>query len=36
MEKILASKLFQKDDISLFDEIVGAKYIERTENPILG
>lgn len=35
MEKILSSNLFQKDGIQLFEEIVGAKYIERTENPVL-
>lgn len=34
MEKISASKLFEKSTIQLCQEITGAKYVERVENKV--
>jgi Protein of unknown function (DUF2922). len=34
MEKISASKLFEKSTIQLYQEITGAKYVERVENKV--
>ncbi|WP_129045461.1 DUF2922 domain-containing protein [Companilactobacillus metriopterae] len=34
MSKISASKLFEKDDIKLYQEAASAKYIERVEKVI--
>lgn len=34
MEKIMASKLFQKYDFPIYDYAVGAKYIDRQETVI--
>lgn len=34
MSKISASKLFEKDTVALYQEIVGAKYVERVETPV--
>lgn len=31
MQKIQASKLFEKDTVELYQEVLGAKYIDRTE-----
>lgn len=34
MNKISASKLFEKGAIQLYQESTGAKYIERVENKV--
>lgn len=34
MEKISASKIFEKDTVELYKEILGAKYIERIETEV--
>lgn len=34
MQNIAQSKLFIKDDVALYDAIVGAKYVERTVTDI--
>jgi Protein of unknown function (DUF2922). len=34
MQKIQASKLFEKDTVELYQEILGAKYIDRTETEV--
>ncbi|PMD71431.1 DUF2922 domain-containing protein [Companilactobacillus nuruki] len=34
MEKISASKIFEKDTVELYKEILGAKYIERVETEV--
>ncbi|MFC6322601.1 DUF2922 domain-containing protein [Companilactobacillus baiquanensis] len=34
MEKITASKIFEKDTVQLFSEVVSAKYVQRTEKEI--
>ncbi|CAJ1180154.1 DUF2922 domain-containing protein [Companilactobacillus paralimentarius] len=34
MGKISASKLFEKGAIQLYQEITGAKYVERVENKV--
>ncbi|MFD1472229.1 DUF2922 domain-containing protein [Companilactobacillus mishanensis] len=34
MEKIVSSKIFEKDTVQLFSETLGAKYVERTEKAI--
>lgn len=34
MQKIQASKLFEKDTVELYQEVLGAKYIDRTETEV--
>lgn len=34
MDKISASKLFEKNTVQLYKEVLGAKYIERTETEV--
>lgn len=34
MNKISASKLFEKSTVQLYQEVVGAKYVERTESQV--
>lgn len=34
MDKISASKLFEKDTVELYQEVVDAKYIDRTETKV--
>jgi len=34
MDKITASKIFEKDTVQLFTEVVSAKYVQRTETEI--
>lgn len=34
MDKIKASKLFEKNTVQLYQDIVGAKYIDRTETEV--
>ncbi|MFC6176259.1 DUF2922 domain-containing protein [Companilactobacillus huachuanensis] len=35
MAKISASKLFEQNTVQLFQEVLGASYIERTETKVL-
>lgn len=34
MDKISASKLFEKDTVELYKEVLDAKYIDRTETKV--
>lgn len=34
MSKITTSKIFEKDTVQLYQEILGAKYIDRTETEV--
>lgn len=34
MDKIQASKLFEKNTIQLYNEVLGAKYVDREESTI--
>ena len=34
MDKISASKLFEKDTVELYQEVVDAKYTDRTETKV--
>lgn len=34
MDKITASKIFEKDTVQLFTEVASAKYVQRTETEI--
>lgn len=34
MDKITASKLFEKNTVQLYTQTIGAKYIERTETKV--
>lgn len=34
MEKISTSKIFEKNTVQLYSEVLGAKYIDRTEAPV--
>lgn len=34
MDKISTSKLFEKNTVQLYETILGAKYIERTETEV--
>ncbi|MFD1418340.1 DUF2922 domain-containing protein [Companilactobacillus keshanensis] len=34
MDKITASKIFEKDTVQLYSEVLSAKYVERTETEI--
>ena len=35
MDKISASKLFEKNTVELYQEVLGAKYVERIETEVL-
>ncbi|APX71912.1 DUF2922 domain-containing protein [Companilactobacillus allii] len=35
MDEIIASKLFEKNSVQLYTEVVAAKYVERVETGIL-
>jgi len=35
MAKIRDSKLFEKDTVELYQDIIGAKYVDRTETKII-
>ena len=34
MDKISASKLFERDTVELYKEVLDAKYIDRTETKV--
>lgn len=34
MDKITTSKIFEKNTVQLYQEILGAKYIDRTETEV--
>lgn len=35
MDKIRNSKIFEKNTVQLYSEVLGAKYIDRTETKVL-
>ncbi|KRO00321.1 DUF2922 domain-containing protein [Companilactobacillus kimchiensis] len=34
MDKIRDSKIFEKNTVQLYQEVLGASYIDRTETPV--